>query len=609
VRSNRRLTVEQADRFRRATTLLQAGEVAAALVLARALACDAPGTADAQHLLGMCLAEAGDPAAGTAFRQALALAPGAELVVLNFAGWLVRTGRPDEARRLLEGAPATARIVLERGLLALRAGDHARARDAFSRATELQPQSVRAWHGLGNALRALGELEQAVLAFEQAAVFGPDNAAVRVNLGAVLRLLGRTDEALARLREAERIGHAGPELQDAINGCLQDLGRCAEALAGARDLVRRHPSYDGGYGSLSHLLWEYGEELAPGEDPLATIRQAVHAQPDNRDLHLRFAGMLVSAGRADEALQVLESMRMPDDPVIAWFRADALDRLGRMDVASALYARASRVLEREDSSFLNAYARHALRSGRPDLAERCAARAVAIDPFNQEGWSHLGICWRLAGDPREDWLCDYERMVGDVEVVAPEGFAGMDDFLPRLDACLERLHRASREPINQSVRNGSQTPGRLFGRDEALLQAAEAALRRAVDGWLRTLPEDPSHPFLARRRRGVRFVGSWSVRLRASGRHSNHIHNEGWASSAFYVALPPSVRDSDTQDNAGWIQFGQPLEELGLDLPPRRLIRPRLGRLALFPSYFWHGTLPFRDPEPRVTIAFDMQPS
>lgn len=606
---NRRLTVEQADRFRRATALLKTGEVVAALGMARALAGDAPGTADAQHLLGMCLGEAGDPAAELAFRQALALAPGAELVVLNFAGWLVRTGRADDARRLLEEAPATARLVLERGLLALRAGDHSRARDAFSRATELQPGSVRAWHGLGNALRAAGEPGQAVLAFERAVLLAPDNAAVRINLGASLRLLGRADEALARLREAERIGHTGPELQDAINGCLQDLGRCAEALAGARELVRRHPGYDGGYGSLSHLLWEYGEELAPGEDPLATIRQAVSTQPDNRNLHLRFAGMLVSAGRAEEALRVLESIRMPDDPVVAWFRADALDRLGRMDLASALYARASGVLGRENPSFLNAYARHAFRGGRPDLAERCAAQAVAIDPFNQEGWSHLGICWRLASDPREDWLCDYERMVGDIEVDAPKGFAGMDDFLPRLDACLGRLHRASREPINQSVRNGSQTPGRLFGRDDPLLHATEATLRQAVDGWLRTLPEDPSHPFLARRRHSVRFAGSWSVRLQASGRHSNHIHNEGWASSAFYVALPPSVRHEDAQGNAGWIQFGQPLEELGLDLPPRRMIRPQPGRLVLFPSYFWHGTLPFSDDEPRVTIAFDMQPS
>ena len=80
-------------------------------------------------------------------------------------------------------------------------------------------------------------------------------------------------------------------------------------------------------------------------------------------------------------------------------------------------------------------------------------------------------------------------------------------------------------------------------------------------------------------------------------------------SSAFYVSLPPSVRNGDAGGQAGWIQFGQPLEDLGLDLPPRRTMRPREGLLVLFPSYMWHGTIPFEDAAPRLTIAFDAQPS
>jgi hypothetical protein len=38
------------------------------------------------------------------------------------------------------------------------------------------------------------------------------------------------------------------------------------------------------------------------------------------------------------------------------------------------------------------------------------------------------------------------------------------------------------------------------------------------------------------------------------------------------------------------------------------VIRPIRGRLALFPSYVWHGTVPFQDEQPRVTIAFDVSP-
>lgn len=79
-------------------------------------------------------------------------------------------------------------------------------------------------------------------------------------------------------------------------------------------------------------------------------------------------------------------------------------------------------------------------------------------------------------------------------------------------------------------------------------------------------------------------------------------------SSAFYVALPASVVSAQSDNTAGYIQFGQPLAELNLDLEPRRIIKPELGRLALFPSYMWHGTVPFIDEQPRISIAFDMQP-
>jgi hypothetical protein len=83
------------------------------------------------------------------------------------------------------------------------------------------------------------------------------------------------------------------------------------------------------------------------------------------------------------------------------------------------------------------------------------------------------------------------------------------------------------------------------------------------------------------------------------------MHSQGWMSSAFYIALPPSVA-AGAEGSAGCIQFGSPPVELGLDLPPQRIVHPREGWLALFPSYLWHGTVPFADSEPRITAAFDV---
>jgi hypothetical protein len=57
---------------------------------------------------------------------------------------------------------------------------------------------------------------------------------------------------------------------------------------------------------------------------------------------------------------------------------------------------------------------------------------------------------------------------------------------------------------------------------------------------------------------------------------------------------------------AGHIAFGIPPAELGLALEPYRTLAPAPGRLAVFPSTMWHGTVPFDDGE-RLVIAFDIK--
>jgi hypothetical protein len=98
--------------------------------------------------------------------------------------------------------------------------------------------------------------------------------------------------------------------------------------------------------------------------------------------------------------------------------------------------------------------------------------------------------------------------------------------------------------------------------------------------------------------------GSWSVRLSAQGYNVPHTHAMGWLSTAFYVDLPPAGQMGPAP--AGHIAFGAPPPELGLPLKPYRTIAPAPGRLAVFPSTMWHGTVPFDDGE-RLVIAFDIK--
>jgi uncharacterized protein (TIGR02466 family) len=172
---------------------------------------------------------------------------------------------------------------------------------------------------------------------------------------------------------------------------------------------------------------------------------------------------------------------------------------------------------------------------------------------------------------------------------------------------LRALHARSGQYLDQSVRGGTQTDGPLFSRIDPEIRQLRTAIVDSVQRYVDQLPAtDPSHPLLGPRRdRRIRFSGSWSVRLAGGGRHSNHVHPQGWISSALYLDLPDT--GGGELADAGWLVLGEPDSALGVDLPAHSRVEPRVGRLVLFPSWMWHGTRPFAEGE-RLTVAFDVAP-
>lgn len=595
--------------------LFQQGKVIEATELAKQIVNSHPNSVDAQQLLGICYAKQGnDVAAEATFQFALGLAPNQPQLLANQATLRRRQNRLDEAvqlwRQAVAAAPKFAQAWIDLGLAELKVGRANQAVTCLQQATTLQPQSTLAWHGLGNALRANGDLPASANAFKRALALNSDSGTAWLNLGSVERLQGHIDEALQAYAHARKSGIKGPELEDAVLGSLLDNGQADIALQTARNLVNTYPEYVPGHESLANILWEYGAKLAPDEDPLQTYREAVLRQPSNKELQLAFCSFLLKAKQATSALEYAQSLYdFKNKPQFQLIQAEAHEMLGQYQQASRLFAELYRIPEMRNPRFLNTYTRHLLRVGQFDVAEKNAKGAIQLDPFNQEAWAYLSTSWRMLGDAREYWLCDYERLITLQEIEVPKDYIDLPEFLQLLRETLDPMHLASHAPVQQSLREGSQTPGRLFGRKNYVLDQARQAMQQAIELWLAKLPADSKHPFLCRKTQSVRFSGSWSVKLWSSGKHVNHIHPEGWLSSAFYVALPASVITASGDNTSGCIQFGQPLAELNLDLPARRIIKPELGKLALFPSYMWHGTVPFVDDEPRISIAFDMQPN
>jgi hypothetical protein len=210
-------------------------------------------------------------------------------------------------------------------------------------------------------------------------------------------------------------------------------------------------------------------------------------------------------------------------------------------------------------------------------------------------------------DGREDFLNGYDMLVRSFDLAPPDGFSDMESFNHELNAELDRLHPATREFVSQSLRGGTQTPGHLFPAALPLVTKLKKRIDEAVARYIEDMGEDAAHPLRARRAGDFAYAGSWSSRLRDCGFHVNHIHPDGWISSCYYVAVPDATKEQATRQ--GWIKFGEPALDVELKTPIRRAIQPVPGRLVLFPSYMWHGTVPFRDNAARTTIAFDVVPA
>lgn len=235
--------------------------------------------------------------------------------------------------------------------------------------------------------------------------------------------------------------------------------------------------------------------------------------------------------------------------------------------------------------------------------------AQKVNQFEQEMWALKGLCWRFTGDDRDAWLNDYDRFVQAKVLDTPEGYDNFEHFMHDLRKALIAMHETVETPLDQSIRNGTQTPGRLLFQPVKEIMDYRLVLEKRIRQYLGSLPDDPNHPFLCRKTGNFRFSGSWSVRLRNQGFHVNHVHPEGWFSGPTYMEVPESVRPDDPE-KAGWVKFG----ETGMNLGPERetivkAVCAQDGLCAFFPSYVWHGTNPFHSDEHRMTTPCDVVPA
>ena len=420
------------------------------------------------------------------------------------------------------------------------------------------------------------------------------------NLGLAARGLRRLPEALEQLEKAQALNPALPGLDLLRAQILQEMQRFDDALTLFESLIVRQPDAPVWHRSYNELLYR----LDRHEQALKSYDRA----PGTRDLLLDKAYFLSHENRQEETLSVFRELaaRDSDDMIAAAGVATSLLQMKQYDEASSAF---DAILQRgsQDPDVYCCAAAVSLNRNDPEKAVALCERALVIAPHSQTALATLSVGLRTLGDERDEILNGYDSLVQVFDLDPPAGFSSMEDFNAELVDYLETLHPNARKFHNQTLRAGTQTNGNLFGAGHDLVERVQLRIREALDRYIAGLKDTTDHPFLSRRTHAIRYNGSWSSRLGDEGFHVNHTHPKGWISSCYYAGVPEVVKDQT--ERQGWIKVGESgFLHLAEKNPSRRAVQPVPGRLVLFPSYMWHGTIPFHAPTPRTTIAFDVVP-
>ena len=344
------------------------------------------------------------------------------------------------------------------------------------------------------------------------------------------------------------------------------------------------------------------------DEAAALLRQATEAAPAYAEAHNSLGILLLETGRTAEARTVLEravSLR-PDYANAHTNLGNALSESDEMDEAATAYRRAI-ALDPYDLQAHHRLARTHLALGEVDRALAACAAALAIDPFCQNALATLALAQQIGGDGDVGrGLYDFDRFVTRISLTPPPGSGDIDAFNETLATAVREAPSLVWEPPNRVTRNGAVTQD-LLAAPSPPVRNLERALRAAIDAYRETLTADPESPFLSRIPRRYRLTLIASI-LTAGGRHPPHIHESAWLSGVYYVAVPKQI-GAESADRGGWLEFGRPDHDLPEGSTFHCVSRPpQAGTALLFPSYVFHGTLPFDGPGERIGIAFDAYP-
>lgn len=600
--------------LQRAHQKLSRGEANSVLEELDGLAQRWPNSGDIEHLRALCYKALNQvELSEKAFSASLRLKPNQPEVYNNFGNLVKAQQRVSEAvqhyQQALSLHPTFLQAQRNLAICYQNQNQFELAIDAYSRAIKLSITDVSSITGLADCYRDIEKFDRAHGLYNQVLDIAPRRARTWHNKGVCYHLQDNLSDALRCYEKAYRFDPNRTEIVESFALAKYESGDVMQAIKLFETFLIDHPNQVEVHERFNSMLWETEFSDSFGHSYVT----AMNSESNSHELALSYASIMFRANKVSKAESILlgSMVYASDSP-------SALSLRGQIRAEKGEFELAYRDLEKSFGVEFSAdVARQMVKLDL--MMERYAQAQTILDQMFsrnshcQLSWALQSLIWRYTDEPRYRWLCDYDNFVKTYELQTPSQFLNLDDFLESVRLELNEMHRNQRAPLEQTLRNGTQTAARLFHSSKPVIQLLRDSLRQIVERYILELPDDLDHPFLARKRTEFQFSGSWSVCLKPNGFHVNHVHPDGWISSSCYITIPESMYDeieASTHSSQGHIKFGESPLHLGARERVELTVAPKPGMVVLFPSYFWHGTYQFegRESDERVTTPFDVTP-
>lgn len=520
-------------------------------------------------------------------------------------------------------------------------GDWSRALTAVEAALKIKPRDAECLNTYGNLLAPINREFDAIAAYKLALEIAPNYVQPALALGQLHLIVKNPIQAADVFQTALSHNAEHPLLLKGLLYALKDaqqfevasdllaklppspdIALAAGIIAKAR---RQKPVAEANFlRALSHppsslsafknLVQMHWTDIGEGEDAAANlIHTFINDNPEAGLFYLFGAELLSEMGQEQAALDIIDRAEAKFGEITDTqsVRAKVLVDAGH---GAAAFECANKALKSRagDLAIMAQYIRAALMVGESELALQASKAAQQRQPKNQFLIASEATALRAMGrDEDYDRLYNYD-FVKAYDLVTPPEYNTQAEFLNQLKAALMQRHTHKAHPLGQSLRGGTQTSKDLRFANDRVIQDFFQALSAPMGEYIGAMPDDDSHPLHRRKRKSYRLTGAWSIHLKGEGFHVNHVHPKGWISSVFYVDVPKDTLAR--KDKAGWIAFGKPpftvLGKNGKPLGAAHMLAPVSGRLLLFPSYMWHGTVPLPEGEnTRLTLSCNAAPA